>query len=97
MAAKQKNLNLSSLNKELGEESVQEMKKCIDDAYFYGSYGILINSGRSPDNGEDEIAYEYLKKSLEGLLKYIDVSAKDYKLNFTLEPGDTRVDSFFVN
>ncbi|MHA1747281.1 MAG: sugar phosphate isomerase/epimerase family protein [Promethearchaeota archaeon] len=94
MAAKQKNLNLSSLNKELGEESVQEMKKCIDDAYFYGSYSILINSGRSPDNGEDEIAYEYLKKSLEGLLKYIDVSAKDYKLNFTLEPGDTRVDSF---
>ena len=94
MAAKQKNLNLSSPNKELREESVQEMKKCIDDAYFYGSYSILINSGRSPDNGEDEIAYEYLKKSLEELLKYIDVSAKDYKLNLTLEPGDTRVDSF---
>jgi sugar phosphate isomerase/epimerase len=94
MAAKQKNLNLSSQNKELREESVQEMKKCIDDAYFYGSYSILINSGRSPDNGEDEIVYEYLKKSLEELLKYIDVSAKDYKLNLTLEPGDTRVDSF---
>jgi sugar phosphate isomerase/epimerase len=94
MAAKQKNLNLSSPNKELREESAQEMKKCIDDAYFYGSYSILINSGRSPDNGEDEIVYEYLKKSLEELLKYIDVSAKDYKLNLTLEPGDTRVDSF---
>lgn len=94
MAAKQKNLNLSSPNKELREESVQEMKKCIDDAYFYGSYSILINSGRSPDNGEDEIAYKYLKKSLEELLKYIDVSAKDYRLNLTLEPGDTRVDSF---
>ncbi len=94
MAAKQKNLNLSSQNKELREESVQEMKKCIDDAYFYGSHSILLNSGRSPDNGEDEIAYECLKKSLEELLKYIDVSAKDYKLNLTLEPGDTRVDSF---
>lgn len=94
MAAKQKNLNLSSPNKELREESVQEMKKCIDDAYFYNSYSILINSGKSPDNEEDEIAYEYLKKSLEELLKYIDVSAKDYKLNLTLEPGDTRVDSF---
>ena len=94
MAAKQKNLNLSSTNKELREESVQEMKKCIDDAYFYGSKSLLINSGRSPDNREDEIAYEYLKKSLEELLKYIDVSAKDYKLNLTLEPGDTRVDSF---
>jgi len=94
MAAKQKNLNLSSPNKELREESVQETKKCIDDAHFYGSYSILINSGRSPDNREDEIAYEYLKKSLEELLKYIDVSAKDYKLNLTLEPGDTRVDSF---
>jgi len=94
MAAKQKNLNLSSQNKKLREESVQEMKKCINDAYFYGSHTILINSGRSPDNGEDEIAYDYLKKSLEELLKYIDVSAKDYKLNLTLEPGDTRVDSF---
>lgn len=94
MAAKQKNLNLSSLNKELREESIQEIKKCIDDAYFYGSHTILINSGRSPDNGEDEVAYEYLKKSLEELLKYIDTSAKDYKLNLTLEPGDTKVDSF---
>ena len=94
MAAKQKNLNLSSLNKELREESVQEMKKCIDDAYFYGSYSILMNSGRHPDNGEDKIAYEYLKKSLEELLKYINISAKDYKLNLTLEPGDIKIDSF---
>jgi len=94
MAAKQKNLNLSSQNKELREESVQEMKKCIDDAYFYGTSSLLLNSGRSPDNGEDEVAYEYLKKSLEELLKYIDVSAKDYKLNLTLEPGDTKIDSF---
>ena len=94
MATKQKNLNLSSQNKELREESVQEMKKCIDDAYFYSANSLLLNSGRRPDNGEDEIAYEYLKKSLEELLKYIDVSAKGYKLNLTLEPGDTRVDSF---
>ena len=94
MAAKQKNLNLSSTNKELREESVQEMKKCIDDAYFYGSKSLLINSGRRPENEKDEIAYEYTKKSLEELLKYIDVSAKDYRLNLTLEPGDTSVDSF---
>ena len=94
MAAKQKNLNLSSLNKDLREESVQEMKKCIDDAYFYNSYSILINSGRRPENEKDQIAYEYLKKSLEELLKYIDGKAKDYKLNLTLEPGDTGIDSF---
>jgi sugar phosphate isomerase/epimerase len=94
MAAKQKGLNLSSQKEELRKEAVQELKKCIDDAYFYGSRSLLLNSGRRPDNGEDEIAYEYLKKSLEELLKYIDVSAKDYKLNLTLEPGDTRVDSF---
>ena len=94
MAAKQKNLNLSSQNKELREESVQEMKKCIDDAYFYGANSLLLNSGRCPDNGEDKIAYEYLKKSLEELLKYIDGEAKDYKLYLTIEPGDTKVDSF---
>jgi len=94
MAAKQKNLNLSSPNKELREESIQEMKKCIDDAYFYGANSLLVNSGRRPDNGENKVAYEYLKKSLEELLKYIDVSTKDYKLNLTLEPGDTEIDSF---
>jgi len=94
MAAKQKNLNLSSPNKELREKSVQEMKECIDDAYFYGANSLLINSGRCPDNGENNVAYEYLKKSLEELLKYIDVSTKDYKLNLTLEPGDTKIDSF---
>ena len=94
MAIKQKGLNLSSHKEKLRIEAVREMKKCIDDAYFYGSYSILINSGRSSDNGKDEIAYEYLKKSLEELLKYIDVSAKDYKLNLTLEPGDIEVDSF---
>jgi len=94
MAAKQKNLNLSSPDKELREESVYEMKKCIDDAYFYGSNSLLINSGRRPENEKDEIAYKYLKKSLEELLKYIDISVKDYQLNLTLEPGDTEVDSF---
>jgi len=94
MAAKQKNLNLSSLNQELREESVQEMKRCIDEAYFYGSQSILINSGRSPDNGEKKVAYEYLKKSLEELLKYIEGEAQDYQLNLSLEPGDTKVDSF---
>ncbi len=94
MAAKQKNLNLSSQNKELKEESVQEMKKCIDDAYFYGTSSLLLNSGRRPENEKDEIAYEYLKKSLEELLKYMDEKAKNYRLNLTLEPGDTSVDSF---
>jgi len=94
MAAKQKNLNLSSLNKELREKSVQEMKKCIDDAYFFGSNAILVNSGRCPDDGENNVAYEYLKKSLKELLKYIDKEVKDYKLNLTLEPGDAKVDSF---
>ena len=95
MAAKQKNLNLSSSNKELREESVQAMKKCIDDAYFYGAYSILINSGRCPDNEEENIvAYECLKGSLISLLDYIDRKAKNYKLNLTLEPGDIKVDSF---
>jgi len=94
MAAKQKGLNLSSQKEKLRGKAVQELKKCIDDAYFYGSRSLLLNSGQRPDNGEYDIAYECLKKSLKELLKYIDVSAKDYKLNLTLEPGDTRVDSF---
>lgn len=94
MAAKQKGLNLSSQKEELREKAVQELKNCIDDAYFYGSRSLLLNSGRRPDNGEYDIPYKCLKKSLKEILKYIDISAKNYKLNLTLEPGDTRVDSF---
>jgi len=95
MSAKQNNLNLSSLNRVLREESVQEMRKCIDDAYFYNSQSILINSGRRPCGEEDDnVAYECLKNSIIALLEYIDRESKDYKLNLTLEPGDTKVDSF---
>ncbi len=87
MATKQKNINLSSQNKELREESVQEMEKCIDDAYFYGSNRILLNSGRPSDNGENEIAYECLKKSLEESLKYIHGVTKDYTLYLNHRTG----------
>jgi len=101
MKTKQENLNLSSLSREIRGRSLQEMQKSIDDAYFYNSESILVNSGRRPmsisinDKENDiEAAYEYLKKSLIILLEYIDKKAKDYKLKLTLEPGDTEVDSF---
>ena len=67
---------MSFLNKERREKSIQEMRKCVDDAYFYGSHSVLINSGRRPDNGKDKIAYEYLKKSIKGLLKFIEREAR---------------------
>ena len=84
MSAKQNNLNLSSLNAELREKSVQEMKKCIDDAYFYNSQNILVNSGRRPfSENDNNLAYEYLKKSVITLLDYIDRKAQNYKLTGT--------------
>lgn len=97
MSAKQNNLNLSSLNTEVRTESVQRIKECVDDAYFYNSQSILINSGRRPHNEVDNNkAYQYFKRSIIGLLDYIDRKSKDYhyKLKLTLEPGDTDVDSF---
>ncbi len=97
MKAKQENLNLSSLDREIRKKSIKEIKKCIDDAYFYNSESILINSGkRQLPVLENNIyfGYEYLKESLVSLLEYIDTKSKDYKLNLTLEPGDTEIDSF---
>jgi len=101
MKAKQENLNLSSLNREIRKKSVEKIKKCIDDAYFYNSEIILVNSGKRPmpssitekENNIDD-AYKFLKESLILLLEYINKKSKDNKLNLTLEPGDTEIDSF---
>ena len=101
MKAKQENLNLSSLSQEIREKSIEEIKKCIDDAYFYNSESLLVNSGKRPmivsiDDKEKNIeaAYEYFKQSLLIILEYIEKKSKNYKLKLTLEPGDTDVDSF---
>jgi len=95
MKAKQENLNLSSLSKEIREKSIKEIKKCIDDAYFYNSEAILLNSGRRPHKKEDnKNAYDCFKDSMIRLLDYAYRESKNYKLEVTIEPGDTDVDSF---
>jgi sugar phosphate isomerase/epimerase len=95
IALKQNNLNLSALNEEIREKSIREIKKCIDDAYFYNSQSTLINSGRSPkDEADNGVAYECLKKSMSALLDYIEKKSKNYQLKLTLEPGDTNIDSY---
>ncbi len=95
MASKRKGLNPSSLNEVLRERTVEEMKRCIDDSYFYGSTSLLINSGKRPDIKEKESgAYNCLRKSIIKLLEYAKEVKKDYILNISLEPGDTNIDSF---
>jgi len=94
MALKQNNLNLSALDEEIREKSIREIKKCIDDAYFYNSQSMLINSGRRPkDEVDNVVAYKCLKKSMIALLNYIEKKSKNYQLKLTLEPGDTNIDS----
>ena len=36
IASKREGLNLSSLNEVLRKRTVEKMKRCIDDSYFYG-------------------------------------------------------------
>src|SRR5690554_4378573 len=63
MAAKTNNLNISSLNEKERKKSVEEIKKCILDAYYYGSQAVLINSGPRPEEkGQINSAYRSLKK-----------------------------------
>ena len=93
MAAKIKRLNLSSLNEYLREKSIEELKQCIRDAYFYEARAVLINSGPRPANKIEEItAYQALKKSITELLQYTVKNARDYLLDITLEPGDRDID-----
>lgn len=95
IAAKTKKLNLSSLDEDLRNKSIEEIKKCINDAYFYNSSYLLINSGPRPkEKGNDFSAYIALRKSIGELLKYAIDKAEDYLLNITLESGDINIDSF---
>lgn len=95
MASKRKSLNLSSLNEGLRKRTVEEMKRCIDDSYFYGSTSLLINSGKRPDTKEKESgAYNCLRKSVIELLEYAKEVKKDYILNISLEPGDTNIEAY---
>ena len=93
IAAKTNKLNLSSLDENVRKASINELKKCISDAYFYGAGNILINSGPRPKNADElTIAYNALKKSIMELLQYIEEIKKDYIMNITLEPGDINID-----
>lgn len=95
MASKRKGLNLSSLNEALRKRTVEEIKRCIDDSYFYGSASLLINSGKRPDKeGKEYNAYNCLRKSVIELLEYAKEVKKDYILNISLEPGDTNIDAY---
>ena len=95
MASKRKGLNLSSLNEVLRKRTVEEMKRCIDDSYFYGSTSLLINSGKRPDIKEKESgAYNCLRKSIIELLEHAKEVKKDYILNINLEPGDINIEAY---
>ena len=93
MAAKTKGLNISSLDKDIRVNSINLLKECIDDAYFYKSKRILINSGKRLDKNKDiKKSLNYLKESIFELLNYIDNCKENEPLILTLEPGDTEID-----
>ena len=95
ITAKVNKLNLSSIDEDLRKTSVNELKKCISDGYFYGADNVLINSGHRPINADElPIAYNALKKSIKELLQYAEEIQKNYIMNITLEPGDTNIDYY---
>lgn len=93
IATKTQKLNLSSLDESLRRKSIEVIKNCIDDAYYYNSTSLLINSGPRPDSKEDIFsALNSFNKSIEEILQYTNEKAKDYLLDITLETGDIDVD-----
>ncbi|GAA0180982.1 hypothetical protein SH2C18_35810 [Clostridium sediminicola] len=93
IATKTQKLNLSSLDESLRRKSVEVIKNCIDDAYYYNSTSLLINSGPRPDSKENlSLALNSFNKSIEEVLQYTNEIAKDYLLDITLETGDIDVD-----
>lgn len=93
MHAKINNLNISSINDSIRNNSIEQLKLCIDNTKYYGAKKLLINSGRRPEN-ESKIkeAFQLLVNSLENLIKYNINYNNPIQIN--LEPGDDNIDSF---
>lgn len=82
------NLNPSSIDESQRRKTVDRLKECIDEAYYFNARTFLIISGDDPGKDKRKLAKENLITSLNELCDYCYGKSKDYVLKITLEHGD---------
>lgn len=91
---KKNKLNLASLDENLRRASIEELKKYIEDAYYFEARAILINSGKKTVEENKLLSYQALKSSLKELLQFSVKKSDNYLLDVFIETGDTEIESF---
>lgn len=86
---KENKQNLSSVNRGERSHALAECERYIDAAIASGAAGLLITSGRFPDNQEDE---RDAWAALEDSLRFLIERSKG-QVRLLLEPGDRTVDA----
>jgi len=85
-------LNLHSFNRNLRKKSVEEMKKFIDEAYFFNARIFEIIPSQDPGEKDRNKAKKFLIESLSELCEYAQKKASDYTISISIENFDRTVD-----
>ena len=91
-AIREMQINLCALDPNLRQESVERLKKVIDEAYFLGAKILHCVSGPDPGPSQRQEAGRSLIDSLEQLCRYALENATDYTLVLALENSDREAD-----
>ena len=90
------NLNPSTADQKLRKKTLERLKECIDEAYYFNARTFLIFSGDDPGKDKRKFAKEKLVETLNDLCRYCYDKSEDYLLKITLEPGDRELAKKFL-
>ncbi len=86
---KEQGQNLSAVDREERRYALEACKSCVDAAILSGAKGVLITSGRYPeDTSLEPDAWQAFEESLRALLDHAGG-----RIRLLLEPGDRTVDA----
>ena len=89
-------LDPSSTDESQRTKTVDRLKECIDEAYYFNARNFLIFSGKDPGKDKRVLAKEKLVDSLNVLCRYCYDKSENYVLKVTLEPGDRELAKKFL-
>lgn len=93
LALKEAGYSLCAVDEAERARAVDVLCACIDRAAVLGARAVMINSGFAPqDASQIAAACESYVRSVSQA--YAHIGAKGYAIEITLEPGDSRVQSF---
>jgi len=78
---KREQLDLGSPDKAIRNKALQDMKRYIDDARYYGSERVMVVSGANPESNDITGTLDILAQSLDELCEYAAESSEPLKVS----------------